>query len=336
MSAGNSTSRRTNRATLHDVARLSGVSTATVARVLANSSLVKPETYERVAAAIKQLNFRRNEMARDLKKGTGSSAVGLVVNGFDNPYYAQIAMGAERELRSAGYHLVLGATDEDPGQERSVANAMLERRVSALLIISGTQDHGYLAKERGLGTPVIFVGRPPVNIEADCVLVDDRFGVREATEALLKAGHSRIGVLHGQTDAYPSRERIAGFLAALHNHGIEADPELVVGDIANSKMAEMVALQLMAASRPPTALLGLNHGISVGMVRAALRSNERPDLVGLDELELADVLGVSIIDRCPAELGRQAALMAIQRIAQPESPAARLMLSPRFVRRTRV
>src|SRR5471032_3110874 len=120
---------RPNRATLHDVARLSGVSTATVARVLADSSLVKPETRARVASALKELNFRKNEMARDLKRGTASSAVGLVVNGFDNPFYAQVATGAERALRHAGYHLVLGATDEDPRLEQSVASAMLERRV---------------------------------------------------------------------------------------------------------------------------------------------------------------------------------------------------------------
>lgn len=324
---------RTSRATLHDVARLSGVSTATVARVLADSKLVKPETRARVANALKQLNFRRNEMARDLKRGKASTAVGLVVNGFDNPFYAQIAMGAERVLRNAGYHLVLGATDADPGQEQSVACAMLERRVSALLIISGTRDHGYLAKERALGTPVIFVGRPPANIEADCVLVDDRSGVREATNALLEAGHFRIGVVHGLKESYPSQERLAGYFDALREHGIDADTQLILGNVETPNAATAAAEWLMTRSNSPTALIGLNHGITVGIVKAVMRSGKHPALVGFDDFELADVLGISVIDRHPEELGRQAALMAMQRISLPDLPMAKLLLPPRFVPR---
>lgn len=333
MSEVDSAASRPNRATLHDVARLSGVSTATVARVLADSSLVKPETRERVTSALKELNFRRNEMARDLKRGTASTAVGLVVNGFDNPFYAQIAMGAERALRSAGYHLVLGATDEDPRREQSVASAMLERRVSALLIVSGTRDHEYLAKERDFGTPVIFVGRPPANIEADSVLVDDRSGVREATAALLHAGHRRIGVVHGIADLYPSRQRVAGYLDAHREYGIDPDTQLIVGDIVTPGAAASVATSLMTLPAPPTALLGLNRGISIGIVKAVLGSKAPPVIVGLDDFDLADALGISVIDRCPAELGRQAALLAMQRISKPDSPLTHLLLPPQFVLR---
>lgn len=334
MSEVDITIQRPSRATLHDVARLSGVSTATVARVLANSSLVKPETRARVASAVRELNFRKNEMARDLKRGTASSAVGLVVNGFDNPFYAQVATGAERALRAAGYHLVLGATDEDPRLEQSVASAMLERRVSALLIISGTRDHRYLAKERDFGTPVIFVGRPPANIEADSVLVDDRSGVHDATVALLQAGHRRIGVVHGIKVLYPSQERVAGYLDALREYRIDLDAQLIVGDIDTPTAATSAANSLMTLPNPPTALLGLNRGISVGIVKAALRLREPPVIVGLDDFELADALGISVIDRRPEELGRQAALLAMKRILQPDSPLAKLLLPPQFVLRT--
>ena len=243
--------------------------------MLANSSLVKPETRERVANAVKVLNFRRNDTARDLKRGTASTAVGLVVNGFDNPFYAQVAMGAERALRRAGYHLVLDATGGDPTQEQSVASAMLERRVGALLIISGTNDHGYLAKERDFGTPVIFVGRPPANIETDTVLVDDRLGVREAPTALLQAGHQRIGVIHG-VDSYPTRERVAGYLDALREHGVGYDRYLVVGDVMSPAAAATAAQDLLAMATQPTALLGLNRGISVGIVKAILHARTHP------------------------------------------------------------
>lgn len=326
---------RANRATLHDVARLSGVSTATVARVLADSALVKPETRIRVKNAVKQLHFRANEMARDLKRGRPSSAVGLVVNGFDNPYYARVALGAERTLRQAGYYLVLGATDEDPAQEPAVASAMLQRQVSALLIISGTRDHQYLARELSFGTPVIFVGRPPANLEADCVLVDDRAGVLAATKALLDAGHRRIGAVHGPSDTYLSHERLGGYFEAHLQAGVAPVSEFVVGNVLTPLAATQAAESLMKAVDPPSALLGLNHGVSVGILNALLRMGGTTAFVGLDDFELADVLGISVIDRCPEELGRQAALTAIERIRNPDLAISRVSLAPKLIVRSR-
>lgn len=320
-----------SRATLHDVARLSGVSTATVARVLDGSATVKPETRDKVIRAVKTLNFRRNDAARNLKLGTPSTAVGLVVNGFDNPYYAQVAMGAERVLRDAGYHLVLGATDGDLDNERTVASAMLERRVSALLIISGTRDHEYLAQERSFGTPVIFVGRPPVGIAADCVLVDDRGGVHAATTALLQAGHRRIGVIAGADDSYPYQERMAGYLEALSLFGVFPRQELTVSGVLDSQHASFVAENMLSNAEPPTALLGLNRGISVGIASSILRSRASIAFVGVDDFELADTLGINVIDRKPRELGRLAAELAVQRINDPNAQKAELSVTPQLL-----
>lgn len=325
-----------SRATLHDVARLSGVSTATVARVLDGSTTVKPTSRDKVIHALKALNFRRNDAARNLKLGAASTAVGLVVNGFDNPYYAQIAMGAERVLRSAGYHLVLGATDGGQDNERTVACAMLERRVSAMLIISGTRDHQYLASERALGTPVIFVGRPPVGINADCVLVDDRAGVREATATLLNAGHRHIGVLAGPTDSYPYQERMAGYFEAMASHGLAPRDEWMVSGIRDSHQARAAADDMLSSFAPPTAIIGLNRGISVGAIGSILHSTVKPTFIGVDDFELADALGINVINRLPHELGRQAAELAIQRINTPNSSNIEISLQPELIWRNNV
>lgn len=333
MAASDSVVISSNRATLHDVARLSGVSTATVARVLDGSKTVKPTTRDRVTQALETLNFRRNDAARNLKLGAASTAIGLVVNGFDNPYYAQIAMGAERVLRDAGYHLVLGATDGDPDNERTVACAMLERRVSAMLIISGTQDHGYLSPERAFGTPVIFVGRPPVGINADCVLVDDRIGVREAATALLDAGHRHIGVIAGPEDSYPYQERMAGYREAMGGFGVAPRDELTVSGIRDPQEASAVADRMLSNAFPPTAILGLNRGISVGVIRSILHSKISPAFIGVDDFELADALSINVIHRKPHELGRQAAELAVKRITSPNAPKIEISLKPELIRR---
>ncbi|WP_448090639.1 LacI family DNA-binding transcriptional regulator [Pseudomonas azerbaijanoccidentalis] len=333
MAGSNSVVISSNRATLHDVARLSGVSTATVARVLDGSKTVKPATRDKVTLALQTLNFRRNDAARNLKLGTASTAVGLVVNGFDNPYYAQIAMGAERVLRDAGYHLVLGATDGDPDNERTVACAMLERRVSAMLIISGTKDHDYLSPERAFGTPVIFVGRPPVGINADCVLVDDRAGVREATKSLLNAGHQQIGVLAGPEGSYPYQERMGGYLEAMASFGISPNYELIISGIRDSQEAAAIADDMLSTAIRPTAILGLNRGISVGVISSIVRSEISPAFIGVDDFELAAALSINVIHRKPHELGRRAAELAVQRIASPEAPNVEIVLQSELIRR---
>ncbi|WP_208630312.1 LacI family DNA-binding transcriptional regulator [Amycolatopsis kentuckyensis] len=309
------------RVTLREVANAAGVSTATVTRALQNSPLVEADTRERVLVAVKQLGYSPNPIARNLRTGGREGAVGLVTAGFTNVFQAGVAAGAERELRRAGLHLIIGSTDDDATREPELARAMIDRRVSALLMMPDGDDRGYLAIEHTFGTPVVLVGRPALGLAADVVMTDDDDGVRRATEQLLELGHRRIAALAGRLGSFRAGQRLDGFRAALARHGVAEDAELVAGDLTTPDQARAAVERLMDLPSPPTAVLALNLGITTGVLLDRVAHRRGSAFIGLDEHDLTAGLGISAIVRDPQEIGRQAALLALDRIARPDRPA---------------
>ena len=309
------------RVTLREVASAAGVSTATVTRALQDSALVEADTRERVLEAVKRLGYSPNPLARNLRTGGREGAVGLVTAGFTNVFQAGVAAGAERELRRAGLHLIIGSTDDDTAREPELARAMIDRRVSALLMMPDGDERGYLGAERTFGTPVVLVGRPARDLDADVVMTDDGDGVRRATGQLLALGHRRIAALAGRLGSFRARQRLDGFRAALTRHGTAEDPELVVGDLTTPDQARAAVAKLLELPAPPTAVLALNLGITTGVLLDRIAHRRGFAFIGLDEHDLTAGLGISAVVRDPQEVGRQAALLALDRIAQPGRPS---------------
>ncbi|WP_181151922.1 MULTISPECIES: LacI family DNA-binding transcriptional regulator [unclassified Arthrobacter] len=322
-----------HRVTVKDVAVLAGVSTATVTRVLQDSEKVIPETRDRVMAAVEQLGYRPNPMARDLRHGNRTGAVGLVMSTFTNMYQAGVAAGAEKELRNAGLQLLIGSTDEDPSREPELARAMIDRRVSALMVMPDGEEREFLNPGHLFGTPVILVGRPAGGLDADVVMTDDDRGVEEATNQLLDLGHRRIAALAGQSSSFRATQRLSGYRMALAKRGLGEDPELVVDNLITSAQARSAMAHLMDLPSPPTAVLALNLGISTGVLLDRLENNRKLAFIALDESELSAGLSVSALVRDPEEVGRQAAKLAIDRIAQPDLPARTIILPSHLVQR---
>src|SRR6185437_9409305 len=200
-----------NRPTLRQVAALSGVSLKTASRALNGEPYVSPDTANKVRVAAEQLGFRRNAIARDLRAGGRSSLVGLIIGDLANPFYSRIARGVERRLRTDGLQLITASSDEDPALEQTLVSEMLERRVSAMLIVTSAADHGYLDAERRLGLPLVFLDRPPEDIVADTIVLDNVGGVRQAVEHLLQQRHRRIGLVGDLGRLSTHRERFAAF-----------------------------------------------------------------------------------------------------------------------------
>jgi LacI family transcriptional regulator len=321
------------RVTLRDVARAAGVSTATVTRTLQNSPRVEPATRQRVMEQVKRLGYSPNPIARDLRYGRREGAVGLVTAGFSNLFQAGVAAGAERELRRAGLQLIIGSTDDDPGREPELARAMIDRRVSALLMMPDGEHRDFLSVEHTYGTPVVLVGRPAGGLDVDVVMTEDERGVEEATRQLLELGHRRIAALLGRVDSFRARQRLGGFRAALAQHGTAEDPRLTVGDLTTPDQARAAVVELMRLASPPTAVLALNLGISTGVLVERIASRRDFAFVSLDEHELSTGLGVSAVVRDPQEVGRQAALLAVERISEPDRPPRTVTLPSVLIKR---
>jgi len=320
------------RARLRDVAQLAGVSPKTVSRVLNGHPSVSEQTAARVRQAAATLRFRPNRLARDLRQGAVTDAVGMVVGDLANPFYAQVAAYAERSLRERGLELFLSTSDEDPQRERHVIRTLLERRVQALIVIPSSDDHSYLEPELQLGTPLVFLDRPPANLVAHSVVMDNRNATLRVTRDLVTLGHRRVAVLADALTAWTAAERVAGALQALSDAGLTGSG-LVIDGLHGSRRAADGTRRLMGEPDPPTACLCLNNRITLGALTAFRGLADPPALVGFDDFDTAELLGISVLRHDVEDLAVKAVELVIKDLRGPGGSVRQIVLPTTYVPR---
>jgi LacI family transcriptional regulator, galactose operon repressor len=322
------------RPTMRDVAQRAGVSLKTVSRVINDEAGVAAETAARVSDAIAALGFQRNDLARSLRHGRSSATVGLIIEDVANPFYSAVAQAVETAARERGLMLITASCEEDPEREREMVTALLRRRVDALLVVPAGREHRWL-QDAAAGTPVVFVDRPPQDIEADTVLLDDVGGARKAVEHLIAHGHRRIAYASDAGAVWTARERFAGYTQAHEAAGIPVDDSLVRRGTHRADEAEAVVTDLLSLPEQerPTALFTANNRNTVGALRALSQTGGQTALVGFDDFELADLLGASVVRFEYAALGRQAAALAFGRLDGDEGPPQRIVVPTELVAR---
>jgi len=307
--------RNQGRATMVDVAREAGVSLKTVSRVINREPGVKPDTVERVLAAASALRYERNDLAASLRHGARSFTLGLVIEDVANPFYSAIAQAVEEVARDRESLLITASAREDPERERELATALLRRRVDGLLLVPAGDDHRYLA-EAGFIGKTVFIDRPPVKVKADTVLIDNAIGARGAVEHLIARGHERIAFVGDDLRLYTARERLTGYREALAAASLTADDQLVKVSNSTSEAAARAVSELLSlpASNRPTAFFTGNNRCTVGALYALGAGRKQVGLVGFDDVELADLIGVSTVRTDPYRMGQLAAELAFGRI----------------------
>jgi LacI family transcriptional regulator len=314
---------------MRDVASQAGVSLKTVSRVINGEPGVAVATAARVEDAIEALGFQRNDLARSLRQGVSSSTLGLVIEDIANPFYSAIAQAVEGAARERGYLLITTSCEEDPERERELVNALLRRRVDALLLVPASREHSYLAGD----TPVVFLDRPPAGLEADSVLLDNFGGARTAVEHLLAHGHERIAMVGDRAGLYTASERLDGYRQALAAAGVPVREELIRLGTHDAAHAEHVVAELLALpdDRRPTALFAGNNRNAVGALRALRDAPHRPALVGFDDFELADLLAATVVRHDSQRMGSHAAALAFARLDGGDHPPRRVIVPTELV-----
>jgi len=235
-----------------------------------------------------------------------------------------------------GLLLITASTDENPEWERRLTDSLLERRVRGLVVASTMAEHGHLAAERRHGSPFVFVDRPPVDLTADAVLLDNRGGAKQAAEHLLERGHRRIGIVGDLSRLSTHQDRVEGFAEAMEAAGVADWRDHLLEDAHDVDKAERAVLALLARDPAPTAVFTTNNRITTGALRAMRHSGggRETALIGFDELDLGDVLGVSVIAHDPEEMGRHAARLLLARLDGDDGPARRVVLPTRLIERS--
>jgi LacI family transcriptional regulator len=297
------------------------VSLKTVSRVINGEANVAPATAERVGSAIAALGYERNDLARSLRHGQSSGTLGLVIEDVANPFYSAIAQAVEAAARDRGLLLITASAREDPAREHELVTALLRRRVDALLLVPAGPDHRYVFGNGG-HVHAVFLDRPPRLVEADTVLLDNAGGARRAVEHLLAHGHTRIACVSDAAELYTARERLSGYRAALADAGLPEAPELVITGNRDAVEAHAAVQRLLALppQRRPTALLCANNRNTVGALHALAPQTAEVALVGFDDFELADLLGVTVVRGDPWAMGERAAARAFSRLDGDDAP----------------
>lgn len=275
---------------IRDVAQRAGVSISTVSRVLNNTDYpVKPETRVRVLKAIEELKFRPNDMARGLlmKK---SRTIGLVVPDISNPYYPELSLGIEATASEHGYSVIFCNTSRKVEKLGQYVDVLLQKRADGIIIAGGgTQSVQVSQVLSDFDVCVALVGRH--NLPFPSVQVDNFEAARGATVHLLELGHRGISFLSGPPRLTSVQDRLAGYRAALKEHGIESDDKLYhEGDFGAESGYEGAKAILQGGDRP-TAIFASNDRMAVGALAAAadlgLNVPEDVSVIGFDDTVLA-------------------------------------------------
>ncbi|MFJ3669745.1 LacI family DNA-binding transcriptional regulator [Streptomyces sp. NPDC090106] len=325
---------------IKDVARAAGVSVGTVSNVINRPEAVADETRSRVQSAIDRLGYVRSESARQLRAGS-SRIMGLLVLDMGNPFFVDVARGAERAARAAGIGVMVCNSAQNPKEEAEYLSLFAEQRVRGVLLTPTDVSGANITAFRRHGIPFVLVDRVAERVDGCSVSVDDVAGGGLAARHLLDGGHTSIAYVSGPPELNQVRDRRTGVLNALAEAGLAPDTlrELPTErlDVAAGRDA---GARLLGLADRPTAVFCANDLLALGVLQALYAAGVRvPDdmaIVGYDDIEFAAAAAVPLTSvRQPAvTLGAMAAELLLAETA--ERPAVphehrQVVLQPELV-----
>jgi LacI family transcriptional regulator len=255
-------------ATIKDVARSAGVSTATVSAVINDSAYVSPPLRARVLAAIKELNYSPSLAAQNLKRGR-SQLIALVVADLANPFFSRVVWAAEAAVAAWGYSLVVFNSDEKPEAEQRILGRVRMLSCDGVLLVpvgDFTKHLQHDSDEKPL--PTVLFGRTVEDDKSDSITIDNVSAGRQATEYLLDLGHTRVGSITGPLHLTTGRGRLDGMLAAMKSRGLAPERRDVRSGEFREDAAYSVARSLLEQPDRPTALYVASGLMALGAMRA--------------------------------------------------------------------
>lgn len=324
------------RSTIRDVARVAGVGTTTVSRVINGGQLVAPEVKLRVEAAIRQLRYQPNLAARSLKNER-TRTIGLIVPRITDPFYATIASVAQDICRAREHILILSTSLDMEEQEVEELRIFEQHRVDGLLVVPPKkQSAAFEDFCQQLRMPAVAIDLPSERGLLSSVLTDNCEAMADATRHLIEHGRRRILCLVSDPVLYTMRERLRGYTEATTSAGLET---LVHTGIASFADAEAILVSSLQGERPVDAILCANSAIVIFIYEAIQKRGiampEQLALIGFDDFNLAGTLRPAIanIAQPAEEIGRAATNLLFSLMDDREKPAEHLRLPSRLIPR---
>ncbi|RSL33904.1 LacI family transcriptional regulator [Salibacterium salarium] len=327
-------------ASIKEVAQKANVSTATVSHVINETRYVSDTTKDKVFAAMNELEYRPNMVARSLrsrKSNTIGLLVPLVADDTSNFFFMSIANGIEQVLKDNGYNLILSNSNEDLHTEREQIEVFNTQFIDGLVIapVDG-KDVEYEEAFSG-DYPVVYIDRRPQQVNGDTVLVDNKKASFEAVSSLLEKGHYRVGFITGTLGITTSEERQSGYQEALEAFDIPPDVSFIKEGPATFQSGYDLAEELYKQN--VTALFIANNVMTMGAMSflQEIKANIPDDIaiIGYDDYDWMKVVSppLSVVKQPSFELGKKAVEQLVKRIEGSDSDASEILLEAEFIER---
>ncbi len=324
------------RVTIQDVAEAAGVSRQTVSRAINELGEISPETRARVLRIAEEMGYRPSSIARGLAtQHTGT--LGLIVPDVANPFFSEVARGAEHQAYAKGYNVFLCNTDEDLQREIAVLRSLEDKRVDGVVLCSSRLDEATLRAALTNHSSVVLINRQLRGDDFGAVMIDDRMGGQTITQHLLRAGHQAIGFLTGPPASRSGRKRVEGFLAALAAVDAPHHPDWLLPCAPTVEGGQEAALALLTQHPELTALFCYNDLVAVGALQAAAElARAVPDdlaIAGFDDIPLAALVTppLTTCRVCRYDMGARAMGMLLERIGGCTDECQRIIVEPALI-----
>lgn len=338
-----------DKATIHDVAKYCGLSTATVSRVLSGSDYpVKQKTRERILKAAEDLNYVPNVFGQALKTQQ-SHDIGIIIPTLSNSYYPTLLQGIYDNLISSGYNPILYNSYRQPEIEEKNIQLLMQKQVRGIIVVSINPDTAALQRALSAGCPIVVVEQ---EVDVDCVKVNFNFeaGAYKAVQHLIEIGHRKIGFIGAPLDRSSRKKMFDGYKRCLVDYGIDIRNDYIHldakevdgGEIYEFKNGISAATQFSTLENRPTGYICINDmtalGAMKGFAMAGLHVPEDVSVFGFDNIPYAEIATpeLATIDQCTYEMGTLSSKILIETIEDPGKAHYSITLEPSVVLRNSV
>ncbi len=324
--------------TILDVAKLAGVSTATVSRVINSPETVRPQTREKVTRAMKTCNYKYNSLARGFATKQ-TNTIGLIIPTINNPIFAESTRGVQDYADQRKTQVILGNTYYQYDQEKTLVKTLREKQVDGLIITTTNPRGNILKILADENYPFVLLYSTIKTGPFWAVGIDNYRGGYKVTDHFISLGHRRIGMVAGNFSISDrSFHRWHGYRQCLLDHGIAYDKKLLIQTDYSLTEGQGSVKTLLSLADPPTAIFCSNDYLALGAMKGArelgLKLPKDLSIVGFDDIEIASfVIPALTTIRQPAyEMGKLGAELLFQRMENPATPTQRMLDTELIVR----
>lgn len=317
-------------ATIRDIKEKTGLSLATISKYI-NGGNVRPENRVKIEAAIKELHYEVNEMARGLVTNK-TRIIGVVMYSIESLFGGIMIHHIGNALRNKGYGILICDSCNDEGIERDNIRFLVQKKVDGIIIIPVSDKGDFLEPARNRKIPVVLLDRAVQGGEFDCVRIDNRKAAMRASELILQNGHEKIAVIYSGKE-YTGIERYKGFSQVLKKAGIQVSKPYRKEGVHSIEHGYDSMKELLELKEKPTAVFMTNYEITLGAIMALQESEEYSlkdfFVMGFDNLLLTHLVDshIFVVVQPMQELAENAAKLLLNRIgSEEEGPALEMIL----------